>query len=188
MNKFILGGIAAAAVVAIALVWVGGDSTTDEDQTRFPSGIDAGALVGTTASFTGLASLTGGAVVGTVSVTDSTTLTTASCGELVTLDDSNGGAVVTLPAATGGCVVRVVVGTAFDTANIVIDSAEGDNIEGSLIVNAANVACSGEDQINVVQTAEAVGDRVTLISDGTSWYIDDSNGVAAGSLTCTDPS
>ena len=187
MNKYILGGIAAAIVAALAFIWVGGDSELD-DQTRFPSGIDAGALVATTFSPTGLSSLGGGAVVGTASVAANTTLTTANCGELITLDDSDGGSTVTLPAATAGCFLWITVGTAFDTANIVIDSAEGDNIEGLLQVNAADVACSGEDQINVVQSAEAVGDRVALMSDGTSWFIVDGAADVAGALTCTDPS
>lgn len=190
MKNYIAIGIAVVAFAAAIFAWVGDDSNPVGGYTRFPnSDLSAASITSNgTLTSTGLATLSGGWVNGATSVTANTTLTSAHFGEVIVLNDSDGGSVVTLPAATAGGIITVVVGTAFDTANIVIDSAEGDNIEGALLVNAANVACSGEDQINVVQTAEAVGDRVTLVSDGTSWYILDSNGVAAGSLTCTDPS
>ena len=101
------------------------------------------------------------------------------------------GATITLPAAAEGVTVRVVVAAAFAT-NAVVDSAEGDNIDGTLIVNDAPVACAGEDQINLVASAESPSDWVELtVADlnGTpTWIITGSNGDLAGSLTCTDPS
>lgn len=189
-NELIIVGVVALAAFFAGL-WVGGmNNDAVGGFTRFPnSDLEAATITSNGAfSATGLSSLSGGAVVGTVSVAANTTLTTASCGEIVVLNDSDGGSTVTLPSATAGCDIAFVVGTAFDTANIVIDSAEGDNIEGLLQVNAADIACSGEDQINVVQTAETVGDRVSLMSDGSSWFILDGAADAAGALTCTDPS
>jgi hypothetical protein len=56
------------------------------------------------------------------------------------------------------------------------------------MVNDADVACAGEDFLNIVTDGEVVGDRVTVVSDGTSWYILDSDIDAAGKMTCTDPS
>lgn len=61
-------------------------------------------------------------------------------------------------------------------------------IEGNLFVNDAAVACSGEDQINIVTDGEVVGDYFEIVSDGTSWYIIESRGEAAAKMTCTDPS
>jgi hypothetical protein len=115
------------------------------------------------------------------------TLTTANCGSTYMINDTDGGT-TTLMAATDGCEVGFFVNAAIGTANHVIDSAEGDNIEGAMIVNSVAVDCAGEDQINIVNTAEGLNDYVKIASDGTSWYIMDSLGVAAGALTCTDPS
>ena len=154
-----------------------------------------GAVTGTTGTFsstlgvTGLSTFSGGVVVGATSVATTTTLTSADFGEFITLDDSDGGSTITLPAATAGGSIKIAVGTAFGTANAVIASAEGDNIDGTLLVNGASVACAGEDQINIVHTAELVGDFVELYSvDGSNWLIGPSMGQAAGALTCTDPS
>jgi hypothetical protein len=53
------------------------------------------------------------------------------------------------------------------------------------MVNDADVACSNEDQLNIVTDGEVIGDRVQLMSDGTSWIILDSDVDAAGKMTCT---
>lgn len=98
------------------------------------------------------------------------------------------GTTTTLPAAREGLVYRFVVGGALDTSNWVIDSAEGDNIEGSLIVAGAVVDCDAEDQLNFVIDGENLGDYVELRSNGSKWYITQSNVLTSAKLTCTDPS
>lgn len=118
--------------------------------------------------------------------------TTATLGEdvlggVVTFNNASG-TTATLPPAKAGGVITFVTGTAPDTNNNVIDSAEGDNIEGLLEVNAADVACSGEDQIDMASTTATVGDFVKLASDGSSWYIVGSAVDTAAGATCTDPS
>ena len=80
-------------------------------------------------------------------VTAAVTLTAADSGKWYELAAS-AGVTVTLPAVSSGLNFRFVVANAFDTSNYIIDSAEGDNIDGNLIVNGAAVAASGEDQIN----------------------------------------
>jgi hypothetical protein len=115
------------------------------------------------------------------------TLTTADCGSTQYQTDTNGGT-TTLMAATDGCEVTFIIGAAYDTANWVIDSAEGDNISGSLIVNSAVVACDAEDQINFVADGESLGDQFTIASNGTNWYITGGNVITAAKATCTDPS
>jgi hypothetical protein len=94
---------------------------------------------------------------------------------------------ITLPAVTSGLHFKFVVTGALTGVSTTIASAEGDNIEGILMVNDADVVCAGEDFLNIVTDGEVVGDRVELVSDGTSWYILDSDIDAAAKMTCTDP-
>ena len=119
------------------------------------------------------------------SVSAAVTLTSADSGKWYELAAS-AGVVVTLPAVESGLNFRFVVANAFDTSNYVIDSAEGDNIDGILVVNGASVAASGEDQINFVASAESVGDFIDMWSDGNKWYVS-GIGNSAGSITATDP-
>lgn len=137
--------------------------------------------------FSNLLTATGGIVKDTGSITATTTLTSAS-DNIQLLPVSADTSVITLPAAADGLDLTFIVTGAQTGASITIDSAEGDNIEGILQVNDADVVCAGEDQLNIVTDGEVVGDRVQLISDGTSWYIGDSDWDAAAKLTCTDPS
>ncbi|MCK5021243.1 MAG: hypothetical protein KAS32_29805 [Candidatus Peribacteraceae bacterium] len=115
------------------------------------------------------------------------TLTQADCGSTQYQTDANGGT-TTLMAVSDGCEVTFIIGAAYDTANWVVDSAEGDNITGSLIVNSAVVACAAEDQLNFVADGESLGDQFTIKSDGSNWYITGGNVITAAKLTCTDPS
>jgi len=115
-----------------------------------------------------------------------TTLTALDSGSTFFLSAS--GTLITLPSVSEGLNFKFVVGDALDTANVVIDSAEGDNIEGTLIVAGAVVDCASEDQINIVVDGENIGDNVELMSDGSQWIIVDSNVLTAGKMTCTDPS
>tara|TARA_B100001939_G_scaffold333967_1_gene334474 strand:- start:2519 stop:2938 length:420 start_codon:yes stop_codon:yes gene_type:complete len=119
-------------------------------------------------------------------VSAAVTLTAADSGKWYKLDAS-AGVTVTLPSVKSGLNFRFVVASAFATSNFVIDSAEGDNINGILVVNGASVAASGEDQINFVASAESVGDFIELWSDGSNWFVY-GIGSAAGSITATDPS
>lgn len=135
----------------------------------------------------GTATLTGGVVLDTGALTATTTLTSASDNYQL-LPASSAATTITLPAATDGLRFEFVVTGALTGGFVVIDSAEGDNINGILMVNDADVACSDEDQINIITDGEVVGDRVELISDGTGWYILDSDADASGKMTCTDPS
>ena len=119
-------------------------------------------------------------------VSAAVTLTAADSGKWYKLDAA-AGVTVTLPSVKSGLNFRFVVASAFATSNFVIDSAEGDNINGILVVNGASVAASEEDQINFVATAESVGDFVELWSDGSNWFVY-GIGNSAGSITATDPS
>lgn len=113
------------------------------------------------------------------------TLSHAETGSIVFASSTGG--TTTLPAAREGLHFKFFVGQAIATNNWIIDSAEGDNINGTLSVNNADVACAAEDQLNFVIDGETIGDNVELVSDGTQWLIVDSNIEAAAKLTCTDP-
>ena len=116
------------------------------------------------------------------------TLKPTDTGKVFILDNATG-ATVTLPALDYGFNCKFVVGAAFATSNWVIDSAEGDNISGTLLVNGAVVAASAEDQINFVATAETVGDHIELIADkGNNQWIVTGVAGATGGITATDPS
>jgi len=122
--------------------------------------------------------------VGTISA--ATTLKAADSETWYKLDASTG-VTVTLPTAQAGLSFRFIVASSFATSNFIIDSAEGDNISGVLVVNGASVVAADEDQINFVATAETVGDFIDIWSDGTNWYVY-GIGASAGSITATDPS
>lgn len=114
------------------------------------------------------------------------TLTEADSGKVLILNAA-AGATITLPALGSGLRFKFVVGAAFATTNWVVDSAEGDNINGILVVNGASVAASGEDQVDFVASSESIGDYIELVCDGSQWLLS-GVGSAAGSITTTDPS
>ena len=94
---------------------------------------------------------------------------------------------ITLPAVTNtGFRCSVIVGFAI-TTNAVVASAEGDNIEGCLTVAGAVVDVNAVDQINFVESADNIGDRVDFISDGTYWHVI-GWALSTGGITATDPS
>jgi len=96
---------------------------------------------------------------------------------------------IILPAVTNtGANFRFVINGASANANFIIDSAEGDNMEGTLIVAGAVVDCAAVDQINFVVDGENIGDYVEVRSDGTQWLIGDSGVLTPAKMTCTDPS
>lgn len=119
------------------------------------------------------------------SLTGSTTLTTADSGKTIYWNTSGG--TTTLPAVSTatGTIIRFVVGSALTgTYNAQISSAEGDNIEGSLIVAGAVVDCNAVDRIYVLTDGENLGDFVELRSNGQNWYVTQSNALTSGKLLC----
>ena len=119
------------------------------------------------------------------SLTGSTTLTNALSGSTIFWNTSGG--TTTLPAASTatGTVYRFVVASALTaTYNAQISSAEGDNIEGSMIVAGAVVDCDASDRIYVLTDGENLGDFVELRSDGQKWFVTQSNALTSGKLLC----
>jgi hypothetical protein len=103
-----------------------------------------------------------------------------------------GGVTVTLPTLAQGLRYRFQVGAAFASTNWVIDSAEGDNINGLIAdmgTTPAVVLAAAEDQINFVASAESIGDYIDIYADldGSQWIVTGMCGVNGG-ITATDPS
>ena len=104
-------------------------------------------------------------------ITAGKTLTERDNGKTFILADAAPGT-ITLPAVTNtGFTCKVICG--FDiTSNGVLASAEGDNMEGALMVASTVVDVDAADQLNFVNTADNIGDWVSVFSDGTYWYAD----------------
>jgi hypothetical protein len=119
------------------------------------------------------------------------TLTADDSGKTFILDNATG-ETITLPALADGLIFHFVVGAVFATDNWIIDSAEGDNINGfisSMGATPAAVIAAAEDQINFVATAESIGDWITLTADsGNSQWIVEGACAVDGGITATDPS
>ena len=114
------------------------------------------------------------------------TLTANECGQTLLLAHATE-FTTTLPALSTtqtGCTFKFVVQLAPAGANYVVGIAGSDDIEGSLRVNNAIVACANETAINFVAGA-GISDHVTIIDNGTDWFIVGSMGDAAGDITCT---
>jgi|TARA_E500000318_G_scaffold111996_2_gene133225 hypothetical protein len=119
-------------------------------------------------------------------LTAGTTLTNADSGKVVFLNAAGGGT-VTLPSLKAGSNFKFIIGATEPTTAWVIDSAEGDNIDGVIVVNGASVAAAEEDQINFVASTAVAGDFIELECDGSNWFVS-GIGSASGSITATDPS
>jgi len=127
----------------------------------------------------------------TETISAARTLTAADSGTVFILDAS-AGKTVTLPALKDGLRFKFIVGAAFATDNWIIDSAEGDNIDGIIADMGSTVAgipAAGEDQINFVASAEGIGDWVELVCDyGNSQWLVSGACRTNGGITVTDPS
>lgn len=121
----------------------------------------------------------------TQTITADITLKAADSGKTFWLDNSTG-ETITLPALRDGVNFKFVIADNFATDNWIVKSAEGDNIEGSIVVNGASVAAGAEDQINFVASAETIGDFIELECNGTNWFVS-GVGASSGSITATDP-
>jgi hypothetical protein len=118
-------------------------------------------------------------------LTGSTTLTNAQTNTTFMLTTSGG--TTTLPAVgtATGTVFRFVVATALTgTYNADILSAEGDNMEGSLIVAGAVVDCDATDRVAFITDGENLGDFLEIRSNGQKWFVTSSNALTSAKLLC----
>jgi hypothetical protein len=177
-------GLVALVVVVVVLAFpanVGQVSDSFDDVTTFTNPIVFEETVAVEGQFNSLES--------NQDIIADDTLTVAESGKVVYIGTA--GVDVTLPTAatSEGVTYRVVVSGNFAATNMTITGgaadATDDLIFGALEVAGAVVACSAEDTISFVNTAELPGDYVDLHSDGTNWYVT-GQATTAGGITCTD--
>lgn len=110
------------------------------------------------------------------SLTATDVQTSADCGKTLLLTHATVAIVVTLPAPAGlsGCEFWVLHNLATNQDHTIVTNASANIIRGSIAENqgAAGSYQAIGDLITFVNTAESVGDRVHLITDGTSWFVD----------------
>ncbi|QDP62285.1 MAG: hypothetical protein GOVbin2066_52 [Prokaryotic dsDNA virus sp.] len=113
------------------------------------------------------------------SVTASTTLNAGDSGKVFTVATDT--LVITLPACEAG-LKFTFVNTGADGNNIItLSPQETDGIWGTITLAGSVVDLGGvanKDLINTKGTA-IKGDSVTLVSDGTDWYVTASTGIWA---------
>lgn len=116
----------------------------------------------------------------------STTLTIMDASTIYSLASSTGFN-ITLPAVglSKGVSFKFVIGAAFATADYTINTREGDNLEGSVIVAGAVVDCNAADVLTFVNDGENIGDFVEVFSDGVKWFVGQSGALTASKLTCS---
>jgi hypothetical protein len=118
-------------------------------------------------------------------ITAGKTLTSADNGKTFILGDAVPGD-ITLPAVatSAGFQIKVVCGFAITTSSAVISLA-GD-IEGCVMVASTVVDVDGVTQMNFIESADNIGDWITLKCDGTYFYVD-GRALSTGGITATSP-
>ena len=112
-----------------------------------------------------------------------TTLTAEDSGKIFTLDAV--GEVITLPAVANGLKYKFICSVVTATTDWTIVAAT-NVIFGSAQVAGAVIAADAENTITLVVAKFLPGDWVSLVSDGTNWYVEASIVTTVG-LTFTAP-
>lgn len=139
------------------------------------------------ATFTG--DLVGATVTGAVKtevITATNTITAAESGTTYFLNSTTGSAQV-LPTAAAGLTYTFIITTVPTSGNMTVTAPTTDDniIFGYADVNSTQVLAATEDSINFIASTCVIGDWVTVISDGTNWYVKGAS-QAAGGITFTN--
>jgi hypothetical protein len=102
-------------------------------------------------------------------ITVAKTLVEAESGTVFTIDADSGAYDITLPAnATTGWYCTFILTDAHGSQDIDIVAATADTMQG-IHVDASPTAITLADKITFVGGTAVVGDRVEVVSDGTTW-------------------
>ena len=113
------------------------------------------------------------------SITASTTLYASDSGKVFTV--ATDALVITLPACEAG-LKFTFVNTGADSNNIItLSPAATDGIWGTITLAGSVVDLGGVANKDLINTKSSAikGDSVTLVSDGTDWYVTASTGIWA---------
>jgi len=119
-------------------------------------------------------------------VTAANTISATETGTIFFLNSATEFASV-LPAPAAGLEFTFIVAAAPSGASYTITTASSANIfksQASIAANAAGDTGTADDTISFVDAHAVPGDKVYLVSDGTSWFVNGHAAVAAG-LTFT---
>lgn len=116
-------------------------------------------------------------------ITADAVLTEAEAGQIIILDAI--GEAITLPSPADGLNYKFICTVTAVTTDWTI-VADANVIYGSAQVAGAVVEASAENTITLVVAKFLPGDWISLISDGTNWYVDGSVVTSAG-CTFTAP-
>lgn len=120
----------------------------------------------------------------TEAVVTTNAITAAESGKTFFLDHATG-FVSTLPAVAAGLHYTFIVKTIPTSGNdTIVTNSSANVIEGAADVDSTLILAANEDSINIVASTALVGDRITVICDGTSWFVDGFSG-ASGGITFT---
>lgn len=112
------------------------------------------------------------------------TLTKADNGKTFWLTAA-AGAQITLPAPYLGADFTFITGLAFATTPwTIVTNGSANIISGSVEVAGAVVVAGSEDIVSFVESAETIGDRIRLVSNGTVWSLSGAAAVS-GAITTT---
>tara|TARA_R100001015_G_C4586144_1_gene142063 strand:+ start:221 stop:640 length:420 start_codon:yes stop_codon:yes gene_type:complete len=116
----------------------------------------------------------GGSSAGVKSLTASATLSPADSGKVILFTPPSGaGALnITLPACSAGSEFTIIQKSAYDTAVCKVTSAEGNNIVGGILAQTGAGDNSGAN-VDFIEWGSGTveGDMVSLVSDGSKWYV-----------------
>lgn len=134
---------------------------------------------------------TGSAISINETVAAANTLTTSECGKISFLSSATEFDSI-LPAPTAGCEFTFIIAAAPSGAAYTISTASLANIFiGHVVTADVNSATDGDistadDRISFADGVAAVGDKVVMVSDGTSWFYQASaavyNGITAAQV------
>ncbi len=124
---------------------------------------------------------------GYMALSSDTTLTAADSGKIILM--SNNGVDITLPVPEAGMTFTIIQVRDWDTANCTVDA--GTYVMGGSVAGVAadsnNLADGSSDTTCTFGSATLAGDQITLVSDGTKWYVSGigaaggTNGITFGS-------
>lgn len=108
---------------------------------------------------------------------DTATYTDADSGKIVIATKGSATQTFTLPAAAAGLEFTFVCGHA--SGEILIDQAGSEVINCKASEGGAAVATAAGTGIKNTAATNVLGDSITLVSDGTSWYATNQSGIWA---------
>lgn len=191
------GGITTALPITTSGALTGGAFSATTGSFSSTLSVTGAATLSSTLAVTGNTTLSGdlavtGSIIGDAKMVAiaptsewaTSTLVAADSGKTYML--SGKGVTINLPAVTAtGTIFTFIIDGAADTADFKVTSAEGDNIEGSVIVAGAVVDCAAADVLTFVVDGENIGDFFTVVSTGTYWVPLQSGALTSGKLTCS---